>query len=352
MNSNKDVTRRRFIAGTTASLGSAAFTAGSLGLPRPARAAPEVSRLVITQAVTSLAFIQNYIAAELGYFADEGLEVEVVVTRGGGPDVQAVLAGDAAFTVNDGAQILPAVAKGQTLTCLMATLDRNIINVSMLRETADRLSVGPESPIGDKLAALAGLNIGITRPGSLTWQLARFNLNTAGLDPDTGATIVGLGGGPAVAAGLQNGDVDAIYISVPLGERVVHSGQAITLIDNANGEDPNLPNFMMEGLWARPDFIAANPNTCGAVIRALSRASDFVLSESTADVSAALMNTFGALGEEVLAIGVSKVKAAVSRSRVFDQTMLDHTQKVLLLNKALETPFEIDTLFDPSFLEG
>lgn len=352
MDNRNDVTRRRFIGGTTASLGTTAFAAGGLGLPRSARAAPEVSRLVMTQAVTSLAFIQNYIAAELGYFADEGLDVEIVVTRGGGPDVQAVLAGDAAFTINDGAQILPAVAKGLPLTCLMATLDRNIINVSMLKDTAEQLSVGPESPIEDKLAALAGLNIGITRPGSLTWQLARFNLNTAGLDPETGATIVGLGGGPAVAAGLQNGDVDAIYISVPLGERVVHSGQAITLIDNANGEDPNLPNFMMEGLWAKPDFVAENPNTCRAVIRALSRASEFVLDENVGDVSAALTSTFGALGEEVLAIGVNKVKAAVSRSRVFDQTMLDHTQKVLLLNKALETPFEIDSLFDPRFLEG
>mgnify|MGYP003571138142 CR=1 FL=1 len=352
MEDERDLTRRRFIGGTTASLGAAAFATSNLGFPGLARAAPEVSRLVMTQAVTSLAFIQNYIAAELGFFSDEGLEVEIVVTRGGGPDVQAVLAGDAAFTVNDGAQILPAVAKGQNLTCLMATLDRNIINVSMLKETAERLSVGPESPIEDKLTALAGLNIGITRPGSLTWQLARFNLKTAGLDPETGATIVGLGGGPAVAAGLENGDVDAIYISVPLGERVVHSGKAITLIDNANGEDPNLPRFMMEGLWARPEFVAENPNTCHAMIRALSRASEFVLDESVEDVSAALTNTFGALGEDVLAIGVDKVKAAVSRSRVFDQATLDHTQKVLMLNDALDEPFDIDTLFDPRFLEG
>lgn len=352
MEDHKDLTRRRFIGGTAAGVGAAAFATGSLTVPGSARAAPEVSKLVMTQAVTSLAFIQNYIAAELGFFADEGLDVEVVVTRGGGPDVQAVLAGDAAFTVNDGAQILPAVARGQDLTCLMATLDRNIINVSMLKETAERLSVGPESPIEEKLAALAGLNIGITRPGSLTWQLARFNLNTAGLDPETGATIVGLGGGPAVAAGLENGDVDAIYISVPLGERVVHSGRAITLIDNAKGEDPNLPRFMMEGLWATPGFVAENPNTCHAMIRALSRASEFVLNQSVPEVSAALTNTFGALGEEVLAIGVEKVRAAVSRTRIFDQETLDHTQKVLMLNDALDAPFNIGTLFDSSFLEG
>lgn len=352
MGHKREVNRRRFLKGTAAGAGMAAFASTGLIGSRAAHAAPEVSRIIITQAVTSLAFIQNYLASELGYFGDEGLDVEVVVTRGGGPDVQAVLTGDAAFTVNDGAQILPAVAKGQRLTCLMATLDRNIINVSMLKETAERLSVGPESPIEQKIAALSDLNIGITRPGSLTWQLARFNLKTAGLDPDTGATIVGLGGGPAVAAGLQNGDVDAIYISVPLGERVVHSGKAITLIDNAKGEDPNLPNFMMEGLWARPDFIESNPNTCRAAVRALHRASQFVRDTPTADVTAALMGTFGALGEEVLEIGVDKVKAAVSQTGLFNQEVLDHTQKVLQLNGAIDKSFRIAEVFDPQFLEG
>ncbi len=341
------LSRRRFLSVSAAT----AAASGTLGvLPfRPAFAAPEVSNIRITQAVTSLAFIQNYLASELGYFADEGLEVEIVVTRGGGPDVQAVLAGDAAFTVNDGAQVIPAVSKGQKLTCLMATLDRNIINVSMLAETADRLGVSQNSPIEAKLAALKDLKIGITRPGSLTWQLARFNLNKAGLNPETDATIVGLGGGPAVAAGLEQGDVDVIYISVPLGERVVHAGKAITLIDNAKGEDPNLPFFMMEGLWTTPNFVERNPNTCRAAVGALSKASRFVLENDAKTVAAALTPTFGALGAEVLEIGVDKVKAAVSADGRFTQEILDHTQGVLLLNEAIDTPFAIGELFDDRF---
>lgn len=344
MTNRQPVTRRSLLET------AAAATVLSVAHPGLALAAPEVGSIKITQAVASLAFVQNALAKDLGFFKAEGLDVENVVTRGGGPDVQAVLAGDAAFTVNDGAQVLPALAKGLKLKCLMATLDRNIINVSMRKSTAAKLGVTPESPIAKKLAALKELKIGVTRPGSLTWQLARFNLIKAGLDPDRGATIVGIGGGPAVAAALDKGDVDVIYISVPLGERVVHAGSAITLIDNANGEDPNLPSFMMEGLWATPDFIRKNPNTCGAAVRAMRKASAFVLEKSDDEVTKALTNTFGGLGREVLEIGVKKVRAAVSKNGRFTQANLDDTQGVLRLNKAIDKSFAIGDVFDGSFV--
>lgn len=341
------LSRRNFLGVATASAGAAMIS----GFPNIARSAtPEFKNIKITQAVPSLAFIQNYLAKELGYFADEGLNVEVVITMGGGPDVQAVLAGDAAFTVNDGAQVLPALSKGLKLTCLMATMDRNVINVSMLKSVAEKLSVGPDSDIKSKLLALKGLKIGVTRPGSLTWQLARFNLANAGLNPDQDAQIVGLGGGAAVGAGLDKGIVDVIYISVPLGERVVMAGKAITLIDNAAGQDPSLPKFLMEGLWATPDFIGDNPNTVSACIRALKRATDFAIGNSAADVAKALKGPFGGLGMDLLTFGVERVKPAIARSYRFDQSVLDYTQDVLMVNGAIKTRTTIGQIFDGSYL--
>lgn len=341
------LSRRNFLGVTTASVGAALIS----GFPSIARsAAPEVKNIKITQAVPSLAFIQNYLAKELGYFADEGLNVDIVVTMGGGPDVLAVLAGDAAFTVNDGAQILPALSKGLKLTCLMATMDRNVINVSMLKPLAKKLGVGPDSDIKSKLASLKGLKIGVTRPGSLTWQLARFNLAKAGLNPDSDAQIVGLGGGPAVGAALDKGRVDVIYISVPLGEKVVMAGKAITLIDNAAGQDPSLPKFLMEGLWTTPSFISKNPKTVIACIRALKRATDFAVGNSAADVAKALKGPFGGLGMELLTFGVERVKPAIARSYRFDQSVLDYTQDVLMVNGAIKTRTTIGKIFDGRYL--
>jgi NitT/TauT family transport system substrate-binding protein len=315
-------------------------------------AAPEKTKIKITHAVTSLAFIQSYIAQTQGFFKDEGFEeVELITTRGGGPDVQAVLAGDAEFTVNDGLQILPAVAKGKKLMCVLATQDRVIINVTMYAGTAKRLRLTEKTPYAKKAAALRGLKIGITRPGAMTWQLARFTVAKAGMDPDKDAEIVGLGGGAAVAAGLEQGSVDVIYISVPLGEKVVARGKGMTFIDNARGEDPNLKTFFMEGVWVLPSFIKENPNTVSAAVRALKRASDWVLSNPPERVADALEPILGGLGKELLVSGVQKVVPAISKTGRYDNESLRTTQDVLVLNGYLKQRFKLNDLFTDRFLK-
>jgi NitT/TauT family transport system substrate-binding protein len=341
---NNRMGRRRFL-GMAAGSGLALVP----GL-RSAFAAPEVRKITITQAVPSLAFIQNYVAQSQGFFKDAGLEVEIVVTQGGGNDVKAVLSGDAAFTANDGAQVIPAIVRGQRLTCVQALLNKNIVNVSMSVAAAKKLGVSAADPIAKRLALLKGLNIGVTQPGALTWQLARFNLVKAGFNPDRDATIVGLGGGPAVAAALEKGDVDVIYISVPIGERIVSGGKAITYIDNAKGDDPNLATFMMEGLWAQPGFIDKNPGTVRAMVTALQRASAFIVNSPIEKTVEALKPALGSMGEPLLKLGVEKVRPSVASTGRFTQRDLDVTQGVLLENKIIARKVTLQEVFTDRFL--
>lgn len=332
---------------------TAAATDMASSTPRARDTPRELRTISITQAVTSMAFLQNYVAVSQGFFEREGLNVEIVDTGGGGPDVQAVLAGDAAFTINDGAQVLPALDKGKELTAVMATLDKNVINVTMHAETANRLGVGPDSPYEDKVASLEGLKIGITGPGSLTWQLARYNLINAGFDPDTQAEVVGLGGGAAVLAGLEQHQVDVIYISVPLGEVGVSRGAGITLINNAAGEDPTLPTFMMEGLWTRPEVVRDDPDLVASVVRALSSANDFIVRSASSEVVDAVSDTFGSFDEDVLDVGVSMLASAVARSGRWTEQAVATTQDVLVRNEILDRgDYTLGDFFDDRFLAG
>jgi NitT/TauT family transport system substrate-binding protein len=329
-------------AGATGALG--------LGLPLTTVPAAAGTSVRITQAVTALAFIQNYVAQSQGFFEAEGLEAELIDTRGGGPDVQMVLAGRAEFTTNDGAQVLPALQKGQKLVCVLSLLNRSIINVTMSADFAARLGVEEASPFDQKVAALKGARIGVTRPGALTWQAARANLINAGMDPDADAQIVGVGGASALAAALENGDIDAMYISVPIGDRVVARGKGITLIDNAKGEDPNIPVFMMEGLWVSPDYLATNEETVGRAVRALHAASRFILDNPSETVADAVSHVFGGLDRDVLVQGCARVAAAVSRSGVVSDQDLRMTENVLRTNGFLEREFQVAEVFDGRFI--
>lgn len=304
----------------------------------------------VTQAITSLAFIQSYVAAANGYFQKEGLEVEVVNTGGGGPDVQLVLGGRAEFTVNDGAQVLPAIQQGQKLICVQALLNRSIVNVTMGKPVAERLGITQATPMAEKLRKLKGLKIGVTRPGALTWQLARYNLFSAGLNPDNDAEIIGIGDAPSLAAALRRGNIDAIYISVPIGETLVSQGVAVTLIDNSRGEDAALSSFLMEGLWTTPEFARNNKEVVQKTVRAYRAASRFVIEAPVEEVARVVKPTFSGLADEVLLEGVKKVRQAVSTTGEVDQVMLDSTQKVLEVNKVLTRRIAMGEVFDSSYL--
>lgn len=336
------VTRRSVLKGSVA-LGGLAFG----GFVTPSLAAQNVR---ITQAVTALAFIQNYVAQSQGFFEKEGLTAEIIDTRGGGPDVQMVLAGRAEFTTNDGAQVLPAIQQGKKLTCVLNLLNRSIINVTMSTKAAAARGVKESSTIKEKIAALKDARIGVTRPGALTWQLARSNLINGGMDPDKDAEIIGVGGASALAAALENDNIDAMYISVPIGDRVVARGKGITLIDNARGEDPNIPFFMMEGLWVTPEYLKEHPDIVGNGVRALHKASKFIVDSKPEAVADAVSHVFGSIDRPVLVGACERVAKAVSADGRVSKSELDSTINVLRTNGFLKREFTVSDVFDAQFI--
>ncbi|MEP9354635.1 ABC transporter substrate-binding protein [Xanthobacter sp. KR7-65] len=324
-----------------------AGTAAAPLLAFPARA-QATKTLRVTHAVTSLAYIQSYVAEQKGFFAEQGLGAKLIDTGGGGPDVQLVLAGNAEFTVNDGAQVLPALQQGQKLVCVASLLNRCIVNATISKKAAEQVGFHQELPFEPRIKLLKGLRIGVTRAGALTWQLARFNLAAAGLNPDTDAKVVAIGGPPALAAALDNGAIDVMYISMPMGEKLVREGKGFTLVDNAKGEDPRLPYFLMEGLWATLDFIRSNAQLVRATRAAYLKASHFIAQSSPQEVAAVVKPVLGSLGDDVLVDAIGRLKPAVSTTGAVTKAELDATQAVLEMNGFLKRSFTLNEVFDAS----
>ena len=124
-----------------------------------------VKRVVITQAVESLAFVSNYVARANGYFAEEGLAAEVISTRGGGPDIKANLAGQADFSIAAGTYQINAVKAGGALVAVMSCLNRSIVNSAIRTDVAKKLGITAKTPYKEKLKKMKGLTVGATRPG-------------------------------------------------------------------------------------------------------------------------------------------------------------------------------------------
>ncbi len=282
----------------------------------------------VTQAVASFAFLPIDVAKRARFFAQEGLEVEQIETRGGGPDLAALLSGDVEFNAAAGTYQFSTMKQKRQMLNVCNFYDRNLIQVAMRKATADRLKITPQTPLAEKVKALRGLTIGMTRPGALTDVQARYVVRQAGLDPDKDTRIVAIGGGPALVAALERGDVDVIFISIPFAEIAIQRGRAIMFINNAAGEDPTVSPFMMENIFVLPDFARKNPEVVTGFTRAIIRAME-LMGKSKAELIADLINLdFPTVERDVMLLGVRAVLPAMNPSCLLSRKAVENTLRI------------------------
>lgn len=280
----------------------------ALGFGAPALAAEEI---VLTQPVDSLSFFPVYVARTLGYFKDEGLDVRVLSSAGGGPHIQAVLAGKAQFSASPGTYQLNALKEGQRLIGVINLLSRNVIGVVIHKDVASRLGITENTPFEEKIKKLKGLTLGVTRPGALTDNVARQLVKMAGYEPGKDVRILGVGGASAIVPALENRKIDIMLISTPHPERAIGEGFGMWFVNNAKGENPRLREFMMTALMTTPEYIEKHPETVRKMVRALKRTLDYIHGHSIEEIVKTVEPFFGdRVKPALLRSAVETVKAA------------------------------------------
>ena len=270
-----------------------------------------------------------YIAQSKGFFAEEKLEPDITSTGGGGPDIRALIAGDVEFSFTTGDNVILAQQEGKRLLMVMSGLNKVFINWAMHRETAKAKGVTESMPLAEKIKALKGLTVGVTNPGALTAHLAAFVIRKAGYTPQQDVQIVPIGAGPTWLAALENRKVDVALTAPPVPETAISRGFAIMFINNAKGEDPSIPEFLMENLIARPETVAKDPDLVRRMVRALTRANRWALQNSPEQVADALKPFMAKTPPELLLAGAAAVLPALSKDGRTSERSFQVTQDVL-----------------------
>ena len=287
-------------------------------------------KVKLTMPVVALSMTPVYLAQAKGYFAEEGLEVEMITTGGGGPDIKALIAGEADFTFTPGDNVILAHQEGKRLVMVMMGLHRLIINWAMHKDVAKAKGITETTPLGEKLKALKGLTVGVTQPGALTAHLAAFVIRKAGYVPQEDVKIIPIGAGPTWLAALENRKVDVALTATPVPETAISRGFAIMFINNAKGEDPSIPEFLMENLITRPEVIEKNPDLVRRMARALFKANKWALASTPEQVAEALTPSLGKNAPpEVFLAGVKSTLPALSPDGRTSERSVQITQDVL-----------------------
>ena len=122
-------------------------------------------KVKMTLPVVALTTAPVYLAEAKGYFAQEGLSVELTVTGGGGPDIKALIAGDVDFTYTASDQVMLPWQEGKRLVMVMGVIPRALINWAMHKDVAQAKGITEKSPLADKLnKRSAGLRSAVRSP--------------------------------------------------------------------------------------------------------------------------------------------------------------------------------------------
>lgn len=270
-----------------------------------------------------------YVAQSRGFFADEKLDPDITSTSGGGPDIRALIAGDVEFSFTTGDNVILAHQEGKRLLMVMSGLNKVFINWAMHREAAKAKNVNESMPLADKIKLLKGLTVGVTNPGALTAHLAAFVIRKAGYTPQQDVQIIPIGAGPTWLAALENRKVDVALTAPPVPETAISRGFAIMFINNAKGEDPSIPEFLMENLVARPETVAKDPDLVRRMVRALVRANQWALKSTPEQLAEALKPALGKTPPELLLSGAAAVLPALSPDGRTTERSFQVTQDIL-----------------------
>jgi ABC-type nitrate/sulfonate/bicarbonate transport system substrate-binding protein len=145
-----------------------------------------------------------FVAQELGYFDEEGLNVELVAADGSSAAIQQLISGQGQAALPSPGAFLTAVDSGQDLRWVYSYEYTNIFTIITT----------PEAGV-DSLEGLRGQRMGISEAGGGEVPLVRAVLRDAGLTEGQDVELVPIGEGSALTVeSLQSGEVQAYSSSL------------------------------------------------------------------------------------------------------------------------------------------
>jgi sulfonate transport system substrate-binding protein len=297
----------------------------------------------------SAAFAPLYHAQSAGYFAEEGLEVEVVVVIGAG-SLHAVLSRDAHFAVAPGLYQLLAYEKGQPLLAVMSILTRNVINIVMHKEVARQKGITEKSPLADKIRALKGLKISGGTPGGFFDQILFDYFRKAGLDPQKDVQMTAVGDLQGLIVSLEHRHIDVFAAGTPIPESAVARGFGVMVVDNAAGEDPDFAEFMMDVVMVAPDTVKRRPDLVRKVVRALLRSNAWLLDHPSEEAVTVMKPVLNRVEPSLILAGLRKTRLSIPRDGRVTERAVTLTQDFLRRVGTLKSTIPYDRIVTNEFL--
>ena len=281
-------------------------------------------KIVITQPVASFSFLPLDYAKSAGLFQAEGLDVQQVATRGGGPDIAALVSGDVQFNAGPATQQVGALRAGRDIVNVYNFYNRSLLDVVLSTAAAKRVGVSPGAPLAQRAAALKGLTLAMTRPNTISHAQLQHLARLGHLQPGD-IHMVAIGDSPSMISALSRGQIDGFTISIPGGRIAIKRGEAVLWVNNAAGDDPSVNPMIFQSLFTHRAYAREHPAVVKSLIRALRRAVEEIAARPAEEVRKVVQPLYTGVDAETMVLAIEAVKPALNRKGDVTLKMAENT---------------------------
>ena len=230
-------------------------------------------------------YVPLTVAYQLGYFKDEGLDVEIIDFQGGSKSLQAVVGGSADVVSGAFEHTINMQSRGQRMTAFVLQGRAPQVVFAVNKKTM---------PNYKGLADLKGKNIGVTSPGSSSQVIANYVLATAGLKASD-VSFIGVGSSSQAVAAVRTGQVDALANLDPVIAILQQDGLIEIAADTRKIEESDklFKGPLVAGcLYAMNSYIEANPEIIAGLAAGIVRANQWLATASGEDIVKVVPESF------------------------------------------------------------
>ena len=301
----------------------------------------KLKHVIVAEVAHSVFYAPQYVAHGLGFFEEEGLDVEIVLTSGADNVMAAVLSGDADIGFS-GSEATIYVYNGGEKDYVMtfAGLTQKDGAFLVSREKYDNFT----------LDDLKGKTIIGGRKGGMPEMTFEWALREHGIDPVKDVKIDTSVAFPAMEGAFIGGNGDFVTLFEPNATSVEKNGlgYVVAYVGDLGGLVP------YTAYNARKSYIEDNPDVIERFTRAVNRGLEYVDSHSSEDVAKIVSKYFPdtSLSDMITIVNRYKEGEAWKKNITINEDEWKHIQEIMMASSELEEFIEYDKLIFDEYFEN
>lgn len=306
---------------------------------KPNPSGETLTKLTVSEVTHSVFYAPQYLAINLGFFKDEGIDIELINSAGADKVMTAVLSNDVQIGfAGPEASIYIYNEGSKDFAQVFAQVTKRDGSFLISRESGDF-----------KWEDLKGKHILPGRKGGVPYMTLQYVLNKHGLNTETDLNFDNSISFDAMASAFVSGTGDYVTVFEPIATsfEIENKGHIVASVGEAADEIPYTAYF------AKKSYIESNPEIIQKFVNAIYKGQTWVDTHSAEEIAKELLVSFPDTNLEVLTKVVERYKSidAWNITPIMTKESFERLQEVMTNAGELEKAAPYEEIVNNRFAE-